>query len=100
MLSCSLSASGDVTSGAGWIIEKDHNSLRREYRSNFAETIGIFVDELVASNVDIIIATGNELSPKAALAATKVLPIVMIATNPLALDRRSGGPKYRITRSG
>jgi putative ABC transport system substrate-binding protein len=51
------------------------------------EGIKSAMDELVASNVDIIIATGNELSPKAALAATKVLPIVMIAIDydPFAL---------------
>ena len=43
--------------------------------------------ELVANKVDIIVATGNELSPKAALAATNILPIVMIAIDydPLAL---------------
>ena len=51
------------------------------------EGINAAMHELVASNADIIIATGNELSPKAALAATKVLPIVMIAIDydPLAL---------------
>jgi ABC-type uncharacterized transport system substrate-binding protein len=51
------------------------------------EGINAAMQELVASNVDIIIATGNELSPKAALAATDTLPIVMIAIDydPLAL---------------
>ena len=55
--------------------------------TGLADSIGEAMKELVGRNVDIIIAAGNELAPKAALAATKVLPIVMIAIDydPLAL---------------
>jgi putative ABC transport system substrate-binding protein len=51
------------------------------------EGINAAMRELVANMVDIIVATGNELSPKAALAATNMLPTVMIAIDydPLAL---------------
>ena len=51
------------------------------------EGINAAMRDLVANKVDIIVATGNELSPKAALAATNILPIVMIAIDydPLAL---------------
>src|SRR5215510_14644485 len=42
--------------------------------------------ELVRRNVDILIATGNEIALKSALAATNSLPIVMVANDydPLA----------------
>jgi putative ABC transport system substrate-binding protein len=55
--------------------------------TGLADSISEAMTELIGRNVDIIIAAGNELTPKAALAATKLLPIVMIAVDydPLAL---------------
>ena len=55
--------------------------------TGLADSIGEAMKELIAKNIDILIATGNEFSAKAALAATKVLPIVMIAIDydPFAL---------------
>jgi putative ABC transport system substrate-binding protein len=45
------------------------------------------MQELVRRNVDVIVSLGNELNLKSALAATRTLPIVMIALDfdPLAL---------------
>jgi putative ABC transport system substrate-binding protein len=52
-----------------------------------SDAIPAAIQELIAKNIDILVATGNEFSPKAALAVTKVLPIVMIAIDydPFAL---------------
>jgi putative ABC transport system substrate-binding protein len=51
------------------------------------DTIRAAVTRLVSSDVDIIVAAGNEFAAKAAWAATKVIPIVIIAIDydPLAL---------------
>jgi putative tryptophan/tyrosine transport system substrate-binding protein len=51
------------------------------------ETIRAAMTKLVSGNVDIIITGGNEYLMKAALQATKLIPIVMIAIDydPLAL---------------
>ena len=60
------------------------------------EGINAAMRELVANKVDIIVATGNQLSPKAALAATNILPIVMIAIDydPLALVKDVSSSSY------
>jgi putative tryptophan/tyrosine transport system substrate-binding protein len=56
-------------------------------QSRNTENINAAVQKLVSENADIIVAAGNEFGPKAALAATKTIPIVMIAIDydPLAL---------------
>jgi putative tryptophan/tyrosine transport system substrate-binding protein len=56
-------------------------------QSHNTDDINAAVSKLVSENADIILAAGNEFGPKAALAATKTIPIVMIAIDydPLAL---------------
>jgi putative ABC transport system substrate-binding protein len=67
----------------------DGQNLKVEFiRVNLQDdTIRAAVTSLVSSDVDIIVIGGNEFAAKAALAATKVIPIVIIAFDydPLAL---------------
>jgi putative tryptophan/tyrosine transport system substrate-binding protein len=51
------------------------------------DTIRAAMTKIVSSDVDIIVTGGNEFIAKAALAATKVIPIVIVAIDydPLAL---------------
>ena len=68
-------------------IEGQKFSIEFMQASGQDDSISAAVTKLVSDNVDIIMATGNELSPKAALAATKTIPVVMVAIDydPLAL---------------
>jgi ABC-type uncharacterized transport system substrate-binding protein len=61
----------------------DGRNLVIEFRSTREEANQIHADaaELVRSNVDVIVATGPEIAVKAALAASRTVPIVMWANN-------------------
>jgi putative ABC transport system substrate-binding protein len=61
----------------------DGRNLTVEFRSTRQEASKLFADaaELVRSNVDLIVAAGPEVAVKAALAASRTLPIVMWANN-------------------
>jgi putative ABC transport system substrate-binding protein len=61
----------------------DGRNLVIEFRSTRQEASRLHADaaELVRSNVDLIVAAGPELAVKAALAASRTIPIVMWANN-------------------
>jgi putative tryptophan/tyrosine transport system substrate-binding protein len=61
----------------------DGRNLVMEFRSTRQEAARLYADaaELVRSNVDLIVATGPEVAVKAALAASRTIPIVMWANN-------------------
>src|SRR5262249_32477191 len=61
----------------------DGRNLVIELRSTRQEASRLYADaaELVRSNVDVIVAAGPEVAVKAALAASRTVPIVMWANN-------------------
>jgi putative ABC transport system substrate-binding protein len=71
--------------GTNW--EFDYRDLKGD-----ASQYGNAMQDLVRRNVDIIVAFGPEASLKAAVAATKTIPIVMVAIDydPIALGYVSG----------
>src|SRR5262249_60917206 len=61
----------------------DGRNLVIELRSTRQEASWLYADaaELVRSNVDVIVAAGPEVAVKAALAASRTVPIVMWVNN-------------------
>jgi putative ABC transport system substrate-binding protein len=70
-----------------------------EFRSTRQEAGRLYADaaELVRSNVDLIVAAGPEVAVKAALAASRTVPIVMWANN---FDPLSHGYVQSLARPG
>ena len=77
----------------------DGRNLTVDFRSTRQEAARLHVDaaELVRSNVDLIVATGPELAVKAALAASRTIPIVMWANN---FDPIASGYVQSLARPG
>jgi ABC-type uncharacterized transport system substrate-binding protein len=77
----------------------DGRNLIIEFRSTRQEPGRIHADavELVRSNVDLIVAAGPEIAVKAALAASRTVPIVMWANN---FDPFSHGYVQSLARPG
>ena len=77
----------------------DGRNLVMEFRSTRQEAGRLHADaaELVRSNVDLIVAAGPEVAVKAALAASRTVPIVMWANN---FDPFSHGYVQNLARPG
>ena len=77
----------------------DGRNLTVDFRSTRQEAARLHADaaELVRSNVDLIVATGPELAVKAALAASRTIPIVMWANN---FDPIASGYVQSLARPG
>jgi putative ABC transport system substrate-binding protein len=77
----------------------DGRNLVIEFRSTRQEASRLHADaaELVRSNVDLIVAAGPEVAVKAALAASRTVPIVMWANN---FDPLSHGYVQSLARPG
>jgi putative ABC transport system substrate-binding protein len=77
----------------------DGRNLVIEFRSTRQDASGLYADaaELARSNVDLIVAAGPEVAVKAALAASRSIPIVMWANN---FDPLSHGYVQSLARPG
>jgi putative ABC transport system substrate-binding protein len=77
----------------------DGRNLVVEFRSTLQEPSNLYADaaELARSGVDLILAVGPEIAVKAALAASRTIPIVMYAFN---FDPIEHGYVQRLARPG